>query len=63
MEVCKLAFTLKEAAEAAGVCVPTMFLWAKRSDFPALRAGRKWVIPVDGFRKWLEEQAAQRSTV
>lgn len=54
----KIAFTLKEAAEAASVSVPTMHEWARRPGFPAMRAGRKWVIPVDAFRRWMEEQAA-----
>ena len=53
----KLAFTLKEAAQAASVSVPTMAAWANKPGFPALRAGRKWVIPVDAFKGWLEAQA------
>lgn len=57
----KLAFrTMKEAAAAAGISVPTMREWVHKPGFPALRVGRKWVIPVDAFRRWLEEQAGQR---
>ena len=53
----KLAFTLKEAAEAASISEPTMRNWVHIKGFPATRAGKKWIIPVDAFRRWLEQQA------
>lgn len=57
----KFAFDMKSAAEAAGVSIPTMRELAQRPDFPAFRAGRRWVIPCDLFKAWLEKQAkAQR---
>lgn len=56
----RVAFTLTEAAEAAGVSRPVMTEWANRADFPAIKAGRKWVIPCDLFKQWLEDHAKQR---
>jgi len=53
----KLAFTLKEAAEAANVSEPTMRNWVHIKGFPAFRTGKKWIVPVDAFRRWLEQQA------
>lgn len=52
-----LTYTLKEAAQVAHVSVPTMTAWANQPGFPALRAGRKWLIPCDLFKVWLEDQA------
>lgn len=55
------AFNLKSAAEFASVSTPTMLEWVNRQDFPAFRSGRRWVIPREGFIRWLNEQAAQRA--
>lgn len=58
----RLAFDLKAAAEAAGVSIPTMRELAQRPDFPAFRAGRRWIIPCDLFKLWLEKQAQTQRT-
>ena len=54
----KLTFTAKEAAQAANVSMPTLYAWTKTAGFPVIRAGRKLVVPIDAFRRWLEAQAA-----
>ena len=59
----KLAYNLEEAAMALGVSRPTMMRIARRSDFPALRAGRRWLIPVDSFNEWLCKQAGEHGVV
>ena len=56
-------FNLREAAQFASVSVPTMQNWVNMSDFPAFRSGKRWIIPVDGFRQWLADKAAQRATL
>lgn len=53
----KLAYTLNQAAAAINVSRPTMTQLAQRKDFPAIKVGRKWLIPVHGFELWLEQQA------
>ena len=55
------AFTLEGAAKHAGVSVPTITEWVNRSDFPAFRSGRRWIIPRSSFEKWLEDQARERA--
>jgi excisionase family DNA binding protein len=55
----KLTLTALEAARAANVSIPTMYAWLHKTNFPALRVGRKWLIPVDAFRRWLETQAGE----
>lgn len=54
----KLTYTVKEAAQAANVSIPTLYAWAKTAGFPVVRVGRKLVVPIDAFKRWLEEQAA-----
>ena len=57
------AFNLREAAQFAGVSVPTMLSWLNMVDFPAFKSGTRWIIPVDSFRQWLADKAAQRATL
>ena len=52
-----LAYNLTEAAEAIHVSRPTMLTFVHREDFPAFRSGRRWIIPVDALRQWLNAQA------
>lgn len=59
MEQEKLNFTAKEGAAAAGVSMPTFLDWLHRPGFPAFRAGRKWLIPVEPFKAWLAAQCEQ----
>lgn len=54
-----LNYTVKEAANAARVSLPTMYEWCKRTDFPALKVGRKILIPIAPFQRWLEVQAGE----
>ena len=52
----KLALSIEEAAEAINVSVPTMRELINQPDFPAIRMGRSWIIPVDAFSAWLNDQ-------
>lgn len=53
----KLAFTISEAAQAAGVSRPTLYRWTHIEGFPVVRVGRITRIPVRAFERWLEQQA------
>lgn len=59
----KLAYTLAEAAQAAGVSRPVLSNWVHIPGFPAFRSGKRWVIPVGAFERWLEEQAAKGANI
>ena len=52
-----LAYNLSEAAEALHVSRPTMQTLVNRADFPSFQVGRRWIIPADGLKRWLEDQA------
>ena len=53
----KLTYTLEEAAEAMCISRATMAKIVHRRDFPAFRAGRRWIIPIETFKQWLSMQA------
>lgn len=57
----QLAYNLAQAAEAANVSEPTMRHLVNTEGFPAIRIGRRWVIPVEAFNAWLNQQAASRT--
>lgn len=57
-ELPKLSYTLSQAAEAINVSRPTMQEIVQREDFPAFRTGKRWIIPIDAFRNWLNDQVA-----
>ena len=57
-ELPKLTYTLESAAAALNVSKPTMLKLVNRADFPSFRAGRRWIIPAEGLKAWLEAQAA-----
>lgn len=55
----KLNYTTKEACEAACVSIPTLRKWTRTPGFPVLYAGKKILIPIEPFKRWLEEQASR----
>ena len=55
----KLTMTVKEMAAAMGISYPKALELTEREDFsPLIRIGRKKVIVMDGFKRWLEAQTA-----
>ena len=56
-----MAYTQEQAAHAAGVSPVTMRQWVNREDFPAFKAGKRWIIPVDALRDWLIQKASERA--
>ena len=55
----KITLNITEAAEKVGVSVPVMRELAHRPGFPAFRAGRRWIIPLESLKRWLDEEALQ----
>lgn len=56
----QLAYNISQAAEATGVSEPTMRKLVNTEGFPALRVGRRWLIPVESFNAWLVQAATAR---
>ncbi|MFW6026791.1 MAG: helix-turn-helix domain-containing protein [Candidatus Woesearchaeota archaeon] len=49
--------TPKELHERTGIKLHRIYQWCKRSDFPAVRAGRTYIILKDRFEEWMLKQA------
>lgn len=56
----KVAFSVREAAEALGVGRSTMFEYINMEGFPAYKLGGKTFIDVQGLRDWSARNAAER---
>jgi len=53
----RLAYTLTEAAEAMGIGRNSMLKVVNMQGFPSTKVGRRWLIPIEPLKKWLERQA------
>ncbi len=52
----RLAYSISEVADFLGINVMTVYNLAKREDFPAIRIGRRIVVPKEALLKWLEQK-------
>ena len=52
----RLALRPRELARVLGVGVNAAYQLVHRKDFPAVRVGSSFVIPVSELRRWLREQ-------
>lgn len=53
----RLTFTVPEVADMLGINRIKAYELAKREDFPAVRIGRRIVVPKEAFHRWLEGEA------
>lgn len=53
----KLTLTPAEVAVRLGIGRNAAYNLIHREDFPALRVGKRWVVPVSALERWLENQA------
>lgn len=54
----KATMTVLELSQVMGISRPKAYELTERADFPLILVGRKKVIPIDGFKRWLDEQTA-----
>jgi len=52
--------TIPEVASLLGVSLIAAYALAKREDFPAIRIGKRIVIPRAAFTRWMENAAEHR---
>lgn len=53
----KLTMTVEEVGKAMGISKPKAYELTERADFPCIRIGRRKVVPVDGFKRWMDTQS------
>jgi len=52
----KTVMTVREMSDSLGICYPKGLELTEMDGFPCIRIGRRKVIPVDGFKRWLDAQ-------
>lgn len=52
-----LAYSPTTAAKVAEVSRPTIYRWMRLPGFPVAHIGGCTRIPVDAFKRWLDQQA------
>lgn len=58
----KITYNVREVAELLNINVAKAYELTKRKDFPAIRLGRRIVVPKDAFFKWLELAAQDKES-
>lgn len=54
----KLTYSVTEAAAALGVSKTMMYQIIRIKGFPLITLGGRRLIPIESFKRWVEEQAA-----
>lgn len=52
----KLVYSVQEAAEVLGISKSYMYELARRGEVPALKLGKRLVVPKEKFIKWINEE-------
>lgn len=60
MDEKKLAMTMDEVATELQISRPTAYDLARSEGFPALKVGRRVIVPRIEFERWLSESAINR---
>lgn len=52
----------QDIKEILGIALANAYKLMKRPDFPAIKvSARRYVVPEEAFRKWLDDQAAKKA--
>ena len=61
MNVDRKTYTVPQIAKILGISGPKAYDLAHSEKFPAIFIGRRIVIPIDLFHRWIEQQAELKS--
>ncbi|MBC7341178.1 MAG: helix-turn-helix domain-containing protein [Clostridia bacterium] len=53
----RLTYTVPEVARLLGINTITAYYLARREDFPAVRIGKRIIIPKVALERWLDRQS------
>ena len=57
-DIPKVAYSVKEASQALGINLNTMYELVRQSGFPSFKIGSKFFVSVKGLEEWVSKQAA-----
>lgn len=57
----KSVLNVKELAETMGISPPKAYELVNSEGFPHFKIGRRLLIPVAAFERWMETQAANQA--
>jgi len=58
----RAVYTVPEVAALLGINVTKAYELARQKNFPAIRLGRRIVIPKAGLERWLEQAALDKQS-
>lgn len=58
----RLTYTIPEVAKLLGVNKIAAYELAKRKDFPAIRIGKRILVPKAAFEDWLKMKAWEKES-
>jgi len=61
MQTVRLTMSVKEMAAQMGISMPKAYELVQSPGFPVIRIGRKWLIPADSFKRWVDQQTAKEA--
>ena len=53
----RAVYTIPEVAAILGINLITVYELARNPGFPAIRIGKRIVVPKEALRRWLDNQA------
>ena len=56
----KLTISPDGLAKTLGIGRNAAYELCNRADFPSIRIGKRFIIPVDGLREWLQTQSQKQ---
>lgn len=58
----KVIYTVPEVSTLLGINLPKAYELARQEGFPAIRIGRRIVVPKVAFERWLQSAAFQKQS-
>jgi excisionase family DNA binding protein len=58
----KAVYNVKEVAAMLGINTVKAYELARRQDFPAIKIGRRILVPKEAFHRWLEQAALDKQS-
>ncbi len=60
--ICK-TLNVKQLADYLGIGMNTAYQLVKMQGFPALKLGKRIIIPIDSLEDWVKKETKQKGTI